>query len=521
VRKAFVKNLAAAFSLLGLPLLTFANADIAKRFSDGSAISGTRVLIVGFEGLAGFNKSKADQLEYYQCRLTFGQKASKPMGIGGGHVTSALMVDAVEKYKNKLKIAMYAHDACKSGNCAGPEALATQWMNDANTTESTKGRKVIIVGHSFGGDAAAVLGKRLSAKGVAVDSVITIDGRLRAALGNASVGPAAGGRWINFYQKFDFFLQGFRIKGAENHFLPALPGIGHIALPYNKKILTALMEQIGDPPGEATLQLTAHNEKNCENNTLASMGAYKGTSGAIEAIPIAAVVGGGGYLAYQALTKKKSGDGGDSDDILVADSLKGKQGSKTSDENAAKGSSQKSKKIADSKDVTLETEPRTIEGLENLEKEESIEMAGASRLQSNGINKKSLEKVKSTNQTRFTSESLGDTSGRGLTNSVGGGTAALEGMKSALVSAQDSNQYFSGGGGGYSNREPAESSDEAKVVDGEESQESEFSPLSGEMEIHSAEEVLAAKVESEAFSRSSLFERVNRKLRQRMPQMKE
>lgn len=309
-----MKKILLIFALVvSLPAL--AN-DAAIRISEGAALTGTRVLIIGFEGLAGFNSAGSNQASVYQCQLSHGMPARKPGGIGG-QVLGALAIPVIEKYKNQVKVLMFAHDAC-TGSGTLPEEIAAQWMADANKSEATNGRRVIILGHSFGGDAAVILGRSLAARGVKVDSVFTMDPRKRP-IGTGGFKAAGSARWVNFYQKFDFLLMGWEIAGAENNFLLASPLMGHLVLPHHPKILPALMAQIGEPPGEKVLadggkipgqEKTNTAGKNiCSTEMLGEAGIYRGTSGMIEAIPIAAVVGGGGYLAYQALSGK-GGSGG-------------------------------------------------------------------------------------------------------------------------------------------------------------------------------------------------------------------
>lgn len=499
-----------------------ANVDIAKRISEGAAITGSRLLIIGFEGLAGFSYSKAAQLESYQCKVSHGMKAGKPIGLGGGHVTSALLVPVVEKHKNKVKTAMFAHTACKAGNCGLPAAIAAQWMADAGK-ENTDGRKVIIVGHSFGGDAAAVLARQLASSNVPVDAVYIIDGRKRAVAGMGSVGPKQGSaRWVTFYQVTDPALMGFKVDGAENVWLPAAPLIGHILLPHNKKILNSLMEQIGNPPGEEITLAAQDKVEACKDSTLAGMGAYRGTPGIVEAVPVAAVVGGGGYLAYQALKKKKSsGGGGGGDDFKVADALKG-QGKSGDNQGggAAAGSSEQ---------VNLGGSENTVNSTESIKSEtsvvflpqkntESADTSGASREGGDekvGKAKEFSRSVASEERpTRFSKDSLLMATGKSSANNIGGATALVEGLSGKDGSNGESMAPAGAGSRGSADREDEEKETEEEVAD----QDSEFQPLTADHEevVVYEQEILAGQ-DPQLYARGSLFERVNRKIRQRIP----
>ncbi len=498
-----------------------ANADIAKRISDGAAITGSRLLIIGFEGLAGFSYSKAAQLESYQCKISHGMKAGKPIGLGGGHVTSALLVPIVEKHKNKVKTAMFAHSACKAGNCGLPAAIAAQWMTDAGK-ENTDGRKVIIVGHSFGGDAAAVLARQLASSNVPVDSVFIIDGRRRAVAGMGSVGPKQGSaRWVTFYQKTDAPLMGFRIDGAENNFLLALPGIGHILLPHNKKIINSMQEQIGNPPGEEITLAAQDKVEACKDSTLSGMGAYRGTPGIVEAVPVAAVVGGGGYLAYQALKKKKSSGGGGGDDFKVADALKG-QGKSGGDQGGGTAT-------GGSEQVDLGGSENTVNSTESIKSETSVvflpqknsettESGGASREGGDEKVGKAKEFSRSVaseaRPTRFSKDSLLKATGKSSANNIGGATALVEGLSGKDGSNGESIAPAGAGNRGGADREEEEKETEEEVAD----QDSEFQPLLAENdEVVVYEQEILAGQDPQLYARGSLFERVNRKIRQRIP----
>lgn len=506
----------------------FANADIAKRISDGAAITGSRVLIIGFEGLAGFNYSKANQLEAYQCKLSHGLDTGKPFGLGGGHVTSALLVPVVEKHKNKVKTAMFAHDSCRTNNCSLPEAIGSQWMADAGK-ENTDGRRLIIMGHSFGGDAAAVLARKLAASGVEVDSVFIIDGRKRPT-GMGSVGPKKGSaRWVTFYQWTDAPLMGFKVNGAENVWLPALPLVGHILLPHNKKILNSVLDQIGNPPGEEITTAAQNTVEVCKNSTLAGMGAYRGTSGIVEGVPVAAVVGGGGYLAYQALKKKKSsGGGGDSGDFLVAESLNG-GGKKTNDSNKPKSSSENvlqpntdQVSSSTSEVLTKESTVVTVDG-SDYDLAPSSAASMLEKKEKDVVDGSSLRAPASrTEPTRFSKESLLMATGKNTANNIGGATSLVESLKKdsgvpALVSGGR------GSSGGDSSTEEEESSEEELAASEDDSSMAEMGSLFDSAGVstngfHFGGNSYGSKseVDSVFSARMSLFERVNRKLRQKM-----
>lgn len=85
-------------------------------------------------------------------------------------------------------------------------------------TVSVSGRKapLIAIGHSFGG--AAVLKWAAQYQGI-IDLLITLDPRqfpFGYPLFGGFTKPGNVGLAVNFYEKLDFFLQGFTVAGASN-----------------------------------------------------------------------------------------------------------------------------------------------------------------------------------------------------------------------------------------------------------------------------------------------------------------
>lgn len=238
-------------SFLSSSLCFAASDDAALRLSEGAEITGSTVLLIGFEGLMGFNSSGSKQAVEYQCNLSYGGNGKKPGGFGG-QVLKAITVPVIEKYKNQVRVLMYPWGSCSRASCAGPIAMATQWMRDSDKSLNSMGRKVIVVGHSFGGDAAIILGNKLAEKGVKVDSVFSIDPR-KQGTGLGGFKKAGSARWVNFYQKKDFLLMGWEVSGAENNYLVPTSFPGHLKLPHHDKILATIMSQIGEPPGPKTV----------------------------------------------------------------------------------------------------------------------------------------------------------------------------------------------------------------------------------------------------------------------------
>jgi hypothetical protein len=109
------------------------------------------------------------------------------------------------------------------------EVQVFSWMQNPTPPPN---RKLIVIGHSFGG--AAVCGRNYEA-----DLVVTIDPRW-TGFDSFSVPPAAKS-WLNYYQRNLFFFPGCYVTGAANFLVT---GYSHPNMPSYppilKNILTAL-----------------------------------------------------------------------------------------------------------------------------------------------------------------------------------------------------------------------------------------------------------------------------------------
>lgn len=197
----------------GVPM----SQDACKRLSEGAKISKTKALIIGYEGLFSSSPINANLLSNYREKLATGKKASRPFyAFGGSFLTRGPLTRIVEAYKNKVQVLVFGRVGKTSADSI-PGKCATIWMQDKG--EGTEGRKVIIVGHSFGGGAAWELANSLRAKGVTVDGVVTADARSpKQCMGECWnwAKPSNVTYWSNHYQRG--LLRGHEIPGASNQY---------------------------------------------------------------------------------------------------------------------------------------------------------------------------------------------------------------------------------------------------------------------------------------------------------------
>lgn len=217
------------------------NRDACMRISEGAMITGTKVLVIGIEGLASFSTIGTKKAYEYRCKVTRGLAANPP-GVGfGGFVLKNLIIPVIEEYKNQVEVLVVSHGDGGSSNGKAYHC-AKIWMSEKRP--GSEGRKVILVGHSFGGYALPKLTGHLGNTPIA--GVLSIDARfndgpLRAKMSRKGKVE----RWENYFQTMP--LRGYEVEGADVN--QRLTGKGHTGLPGHATVKSALKRMIGDPPG--------------------------------------------------------------------------------------------------------------------------------------------------------------------------------------------------------------------------------------------------------------------------------
>ena len=164
-----------------------------------AASSRAQTLIVGFEGLLGYE--------------------------AGGVLRRSLLAPTKARHPQTVEYVDYPSFSLLNVFAdSSAESCALAW-------KSVPGKKLIIVGHSYGGQAASSLAHALGRRGVVVDDVITLDPRPRLNMGEAIYRSRNVRHWRNFYrQDLGGGLQGWYVPYADQN--TDLAGVsGHVEMP--------------------------------------------------------------------------------------------------------------------------------------------------------------------------------------------------------------------------------------------------------------------------------------------------
>lgn len=166
------------------------------------ARSSNKSLVVAFEGLGAFRKSAAKKLYQYQDSLKKGTSVQKPENGSMAYVTDNVLIKNLDQTFDKSEILVLPH----SGE--GDEKSISYNCVKAWHKVHQDNLKLIIVGHSFGGNAAKRLMNTLYKKfsKFKVKAMLSLDPRLKSKFVTA---PNIKKHFV-YYQKG--FLRGYPYK---------------------------------------------------------------------------------------------------------------------------------------------------------------------------------------------------------------------------------------------------------------------------------------------------------------------
>lgn len=198
----------------------------------------TKTLVIAFEGFASYDGSGTREAYRYHHALVNRQDPGEAPSRGlGGFVLHGLMLPLIKKHKGGIEFLVFPQQSISGNGTSVAEACARVWMANPRKEPDLAGRRLIIIGHSYGGHSANQLASALhEAQPVRVDSVLTMDARTKFYVGGLER-PANVRRWENYKHSGGISLRGYNVDGADLN--ASITGASHTSLPWAPPIHAA------------------------------------------------------------------------------------------------------------------------------------------------------------------------------------------------------------------------------------------------------------------------------------------
>lgn len=207
--------------------------------ADAAKARGASVLLVGFEGQGGFNADNAWLVYRYLWRITHAVADLPPELDTSAPVLHRLLLPLIDHYSAKLEVLDFPETAVTSSSGGIPKACIEQWL--ARVPQA----RVVLMGHSFGADAAHEVAGFLNRARLPVHQVYSMDAVARSAA-KRFTRPANVEMWTNFFQRNQPPFGAFVRSADSNKDLSSL-GVNHRTIVRSAPVIGAIQSQLSIP----------------------------------------------------------------------------------------------------------------------------------------------------------------------------------------------------------------------------------------------------------------------------------
>ncbi|MGE0709636.1 MAG: peptidoglycan-binding protein [Planctomycetota bacterium] len=193
----------------------------AERWARWAAAAGKHTLVIAFEGLWSYREGYARQAYAYLDALERGRRASPPANPGMHFLEKGLVVPTLPAHAARIELLSLPETEEGGRGPTVAEEVVVAWRRVRGAS-----LRLVVLGHSFGGYSALRLSRRLEARGIPVDALLTVDARTMPGNYREFVKPSNVRAAWNFFQKG--FMPGYEIQGATNQ---RLRGVSHGTIP--------------------------------------------------------------------------------------------------------------------------------------------------------------------------------------------------------------------------------------------------------------------------------------------------
>jgi hypothetical protein len=161
-----------------------------NQVSDSARRSGNKLLVIAFEGFGQYDQGLIDEVYLAQ---NFPRGRLPLLGAQRrGVLTAGLLSPLVRRYGHRFELAVLDFT-----DTAGGVSCVELWESAA------RGRRVLLVGHSWGAITVSAVASAVAARGLSVDAVLTVDAFAPSSFTRPSRGVAF---WANYYERDGGFI---------------------------------------------------------------------------------------------------------------------------------------------------------------------------------------------------------------------------------------------------------------------------------------------------------------------------
>lgn len=197
------------------------------------------LLLIGIEGQDGFSPTNTLLVYRYLWQLQNGQPTSPPLLDNSAPVLHRLLLPLVTRYSGQIEILSFPEFAMSGNENNAPIICAATWYSLVNHP------RIVLLGHSFGGDAIHELAEGLSSKEIPVEKAYSIDAVGKSAAKRFYKPPNVG-LWTNFFQRNEPPFGSWIYRSPANHDLSRY-GVNHRTIVRSQPVISTIIEQLEMP----------------------------------------------------------------------------------------------------------------------------------------------------------------------------------------------------------------------------------------------------------------------------------
>lgn len=188
---------------------------ICKQWALKAKRQGRSQLVIGIEGLSSFNQKYADLIYQYENDLRVGKKSTMPEEWRMNFISKNIIRTTMKNYIKKSDFLLMPERSEHETRESVSQRCVKSWFQVHG-----EDFKLVVVGHSFGANAARRLTQKLESDLPALDNIymLTIDARTRNPFEIQSkfYTPQNVRQNYVYYQKYTPFLWGYAFDEKEN-----------------------------------------------------------------------------------------------------------------------------------------------------------------------------------------------------------------------------------------------------------------------------------------------------------------